>query len=132
PGTAVAILNDWAIIANNGFECFKQPFTLWAANIHDARKLHSITPLQGYPVSQVGSKPAVDPENNRVFVSDFHAGVALGIDFNAGDGFKMRWQQPQTMLSFWTAVGPANRRQIVGTDYVSSSASKNPTEQAGD
>ena len=131
PGTAVAILNDWAIIANNGFESFSQPFTLWAANIHDARKSHSITPLEGYPVSQIGSKPAVDPENNRVFISDFHAGIALGIDFDPEAGFKVRWQEPQAMLSFWTAVGPPDRRQIVGTDYVSST-SKSPASQQGD
>ena len=120
PGTAVALMNDWAVIVNNGFETFMQPFTIWAANIHDSHNLHKLQPLQGYPVSQVGSKPAVDPENRRVFVSDFHAGFALGLDFDPAEGFRVRWQQQQSMMSFWDVTGPPDQRQVVGTDYVSS------------
>ncbi len=121
PGVAAPILNDWIIIPNNGFMSQREPFTIWAINIHDSSKVHTLMPLPAYPQSQVGSKPAVDPENSRVYLSDFCAGLALALDFDPVTGFKLRWTQPQVMLSFWGVIGPPGRRQIVGTDFVAAS-----------
>ncbi|MDB5073379.1 MAG: hypothetical protein JWM87_4490 [Candidatus Eremiobacteraeota bacterium] len=120
PGPAASILNDWVIIPNNGFMSQKEPFTIWAINIHDSSKTHKLMPLPAYPQCQIGSKPAVDPENSRVYLSDFYAGLALGLDFDPVSGFSKRWEQPQVMLSFWAVIGPPDNRQIVGTDYVTS------------
>ena len=54
-GTAPAIMGDWVIIQNNGFVSSSEPCSIWAINIHDSSRTFRHIPLEGYPMSQVGS-----------------------------------------------------------------------------
>jgi hypothetical protein len=120
PGTAPAIMGDWVIIQNDGFLSSLEPFTIWAINIHDSSRTFTFMPLEGYPMSQVGSKSAVDPENMRVYVGDWKAQMLLCLDFDPLRGFTTRWVQQQKMFCFPALCGDAANRQVVGTDYDSS------------
>jgi hypothetical protein len=117
PGTAPAIMGDWVIIQNNGFVSSFEPFTIRAINIHDSSLTFTHRPLEGYPMSQVGSKAAVDPDNMRVYAADWKAGRVVCLDFDPRQGFTNRWVRQQTMFCFPSLFGDAGRRQLVGTDY---------------
>jgi hypothetical protein len=117
PGTAPAIMGDWVIIQNDGFVSSSEPFTIWAINIHDSNRTFTCRPLEGYPMSQVGSKSAVDPDNMRVYVADWKAEMLLCLDFDPSHGFKTKWVRQQKMFCFPSLFGDKNNRQIVGTDY---------------
>jgi len=121
PGTAPAIMGDWVVIINNGFVSSDEPFTVRAVSIHDSNVQYTHMPLDGYPMSQVGSKPAVDVENMRVYAADWKAQLLVCLDFDPGRGlFKTRWSQQQEMFCFLSLFGDAAHRQVVGTDYNSS------------
>ncbi len=120
PGTAPAIMGDWVIIQNDGFLSSYEPFTIWAIHIRDSNRTFTHTPLDGYPMSQVGSKSAVDAENNRVYVADWKAEMLVCLDFHPQRGFKTRWTRKQKMFCFPSLFGGVGNRQIVGTDYDSS------------
>jgi hypothetical protein len=120
PGTAPAIMGDWVIIMNDGFLSSFEPFTIWAINIHDSSRSFTYMPLEAYPMSQVGSKAAIDPENMRVYVADWKAQLLVCLDFDAAEGFTKRWTRPQKMFCFPALMGDSENRQIVGTDYDSS------------
>lgn len=120
PGTAPAIMGDWVIIQNDGFLSSMEPFTIWAVNIHDSSLAFTHTPLEGYPMSQVGSKAAVDAENMRVYTADWKAEMLVCLDFDPQRGFKTRWVRPQKMFCFLTLCGDTANRQVVGTNYDSS------------
>lgn len=117
PGTAPAIMGDWVIIINNGFVSSDEPFTVRAVSIHDSNVQFTHMPLDGYPMSQVGSKPAVDIENMRVYMADYKAQFLVCLDFDPARGFTTRWKQQQEMFSFLSLFGDAANRQVVGTDY---------------
>jgi hypothetical protein len=116
PGTAPAIMGEWVIIMNNGFLSSKEPFTIRAINVHDSSRTFTLKPLEGYPMSQVGSKAAVDPENNRIYLADWKAEKLLCLDFDPSSGFKSRWVRSQKMFCFPSLFGDSGNRQIVGTD----------------
>jgi hypothetical protein len=120
PGTAPAIMGDWVIIQNDGFLSSMEPFTIWAINIYDSNKTFKLMPLEGYPMSQVGSKAAIDPENMRVYTADWKAEMLVCLDFDPRQGFQTRWVRPQKMFCFPSLFGDSANRQIVGTDYDSS------------
>jgi hypothetical protein len=120
PGTAPAIMGDWVIIQNDGFLSSMEPFTVWAVNIYDSSKTFTHTPLDGYPMSQVGSKAAVDPENMRVYTADWKAEMLVCLDFDPQQGFTTRWAHQQKMFCFLALCGDAGNRQVVGTNYDSS------------
>jgi len=117
PGTAPAIMGDWVIIQNNGFVSSNEPFTVRAIHIRDSSRTFTFMPLPGYPMSQVGSKSAVDPENLRVYTADWKAGLLLCLDFDPECGFTTRWIRQQKMFCFPSLFGDAANRQVVGTDY---------------
>lgn len=117
PGTAPAIMGEWVIIQNNGFQSSDQPYTVWAVSIHDSNVRFSHTPLEAYPMSQVGSKSAVDPETMRVYTADWKAQLLLCLDFDPVRGFAKRWSQQQKMFCFPSLFGSADQRQVAGTDY---------------
>jgi len=120
PGTAPAIMGDWVIIMNNGFVSSDEPFTVTAISIHDSNVRFTHMPLVGYPMSQVGSKAAVDPENMRVYAADWKAQQLVCLDLDPASGFTTRWTQQQEMFCFLSLFGDAANRQVVGTDYNSS------------
>lgn len=120
PGTAPAIMGDWVIIMNNGFVSSDEPFTVSAISIHDSNVRFTHMPLEAYPMSQVGSKAAVDPENMRVYAADWKAQFLVCLDLHPVHGFTTRWSQPQEMFCFLSLFGDAEHRQVVGTDYDSS------------
>jgi len=120
PGTAPAIMGDWVIIINNGFVSSDEPFTVRAVSIHDSKVQFTHMPLDGYPMSQVGSKPALDIENMRVYAADYKAQLLVCLDFDPERGFTKRWSQQQEMFCFLSLFGDAANRQVVGTDYNSS------------
>jgi hypothetical protein len=76
-------------------------------------------PLDGYPMSQVGSKAAVDAENMRVYTADWKAEMLVCLDLDP-QGFHTRWVRPQKMFCFPALFGDSAHRQIVGTNYDSS------------
>ncbi len=117
PGTAPAIMGDWVIIMNNGFVSSDEPFAVWAISVHDSDLRFTHRPLDGYPMSQVGSKAAVDRENMRVYAADYKAQQLVCLDFDPAGGFSTRWTQQQEMFSFLSLFGGAANRQVVGTDY---------------
>ena len=82
PGTAPAIMGDWVIIMTNGFVSSDEPFTVTAISIHDSNGRFTHMPLVGYPMSQVGSKAAVDPENMRVYAADWKAQQLVCLDLD--------------------------------------------------
>jgi hypothetical protein len=120
PGTAPAIMGDWVIVQNNGFLSSYEPFTVRAINIHDSSQTFTYMPLEGYPMSQVGSKAAVDPENMRIYTADWKAKLVVCLDFDPQTGFAKRWTRQQKMFCFPSLFGDAGNRQLVGTDYDSS------------
>lgn len=120
PGTAPAIMGDWVIIQNNGFLSSFEPFTIRAINIHDSKRTLTHMPLEGYPMSQVGSKAAIDPENMRVYTADWKAQMLVCLDFDPPRGFTTRWVRQQKMFCFPSLFGGTGNRQLVGTDYDSS------------
>jgi len=120
PGTAPAIMGDWVIIINNGFVSSDEPFTVRAISIHDSNVQFTHMPLDGYPMSQVGSKPALDVENMRVYAADYKAQLLVCLDFDPARGLTKRWSQPQEMFCFLSLFGDAANRQVAGTDYNSS------------
>lgn len=120
PGTAPAIMGDWVIIINNGFVSSDEPFSVHAISIHDSSVRFTHMPLDGYPMSQVGSKPAVDVENMRVYMADWKAQFLVCLDFDPKSGFRNRWKQQQEMFCFLSLFGDAANRQVVGCDYNSS------------
>lgn len=120
PGTAPAIMGDWVIIQNDGFLSSYEPFTIRAIDIRDSNRTFTHTPLEGYPMSQVGSKSAVDPENLRVYVADWKAEQLLCLDFDPRTGFQTRWVRQQKMFCFPSLFGDRGNRQVAGTDYDSS------------
>jgi len=120
PGTAPAIMGDWLIIQNDGFLSSMEPFTVWAINIYDSNKRFTHMPLEGYPMSQVCSKAAVDPENMRVYTAEWKAEMLVCLDFHPRQGFKTGWVRPQRMFCFLALCGDAGNRQVVGTNYDSS------------
>jgi hypothetical protein len=120
PGTAPAIMGDWVIIQNDGFLSSYEPFTIWAINIHDSNLTFTHRPLDGYPMSQVGSKAAVDPENMRVYVADWKAQMLVCLDFDPRCGFTVKWVRQQKMFCFPALFGDSANRQIAATDYDSS------------
>lgn len=120
PGTAPAILNNYVIIQNDGFLSSMEPFTISAISLTDSLDTTKYKPLEGYPMSQVGSKSAVDTENWRIYTADWKAEQFVCLDFNPSDGFHTRWVQPQKMFCFPSLFGDKDNRQIVGTDYDSS------------
>jgi hypothetical protein len=77
-------------------------------------------PLEGYPMSQVGSKAAIDPENMRVYTADWKAQMLVCLDFDPARGFTTRWIRQQKMFCFPSLFGGTGNRQLVGTDYDSS------------
>jgi hypothetical protein len=105
---------------NNGFASSDEPFTVWAINTHDSNVRFTHKPLDGYPMSQVGSKAAVDPDNMRVYAADWKAQFLVCLDFDPAGGFTTRWSQQQEMFCFPSLFGDAANRQIVGTNYNSS------------
>jgi len=120
PGTAPAIMGEWVIIQNDGFLSSMEPFTIRAVSIYDSSKTFTYMPLEGYPMSQVGSKAAVDPENMRVYTADWKAEMLVCLDFDPQRGFTTRWVHPQKMFCFLALCGDAGNRQVVGTNYDSS------------
>lgn len=120
PGTAPAIMGDWVIIQNNGFLSSFEPFTIRAINIHDSSLAFTHMPLDAYPMSQVGSKAAIDLENMRVYAADWKAQMVVCLDFDPNKGFRDRWVRQQKMFCFPSLFGDAGNRQLVGTDYDSS------------
>ncbi len=121
PGTAPAIMGDWVVIQNDGFLSSMEPFTIWAINIYDSRQTFTHMPLEGYPMSQVGSKAAVDTENMRVYTADWKAEMLVCLDFNPQQGgFTTKWRRPQSIFCFLALCGDAGNRQVVGTNYDSS------------
>lgn len=120
PGTAPAIMGDWVVIINNGFVSSDEPFTVRAVSIHDSNVQFTHMPLEGYPMSQVGSKPALDVENMRVYAADYKAQLLVCLDFDPAGGFTTRWKEPQEMFCFLSLFGDAANRQVVGTDFNSS------------
>ena len=117
PGTAPAIMGDWVIIINNGFVSSDEPFTVRAISIHDSKVQFAHMPLGAYPMSQVGSKAAVDPENMRIYAADYKAQQLVCLDFDPTGGLTTRWSQQQEMFCFLSLFGDAANRQVVGTDY---------------
>jgi hypothetical protein len=117
PGTAPAIMGDWVIIQNDGFLSSMEPFTVWAINIHDSNNAISYMPLDAYPMSQVGSKSAVDPENMRVYVADWKSEKLLCIGLDQQQVFTTLWTEPQKMFCFPSLFGDTGNRQVVGTHY---------------
>jgi hypothetical protein len=120
PGTAPAIMGDWVIIQNNGFLSSFEPFTIRAINIHDSSRSFTHMPLPAYPMSQVGSKAAIDPENMRIYTADWKAQMLVCLDFDPARGFQEKWIRKQKMFCFPSLFGDAANRQIAGTDYDSS------------
>jgi hypothetical protein len=94
-----------------------EPFTAWAVNIHDSNIAIPYMPLDAYPMSQVGSKSAVDPENMRVYAADWKAEKLLCLELDPQGGFKTLWSQPQKMFCFPSLFGDSGYRQVVGTHY---------------
>ncbi|HEX2081045.1 MAG TPA: hypothetical protein VHG08_25310 [Longimicrobium sp.] len=117
PGTAAALMNDWVIIQNNGFQSAMEPLTIWAIDRRDDRRAFRFQPFPGCPMSASGSKPAVDPENGRVFTAEFVGGWLAALDLDPERGFSLRWKVQQKMFCFAALVGGRDDRQLIGTDY---------------
>ncbi|HKP76030.1 MAG TPA: hypothetical protein VJT67_10840 [Longimicrobiaceae bacterium] len=117
PGTAAAIMDDWVIIQNNGFQSPMEPLTISAIHTRDPRRVHAFQPFPGCPMSCSGSKPAVDPENRRVFTAEFAGGWLAALDLDPERGFSLRWKVRQKMFCFAALIGGPDDRQIVGTDW---------------
>jgi hypothetical protein len=113
-------MNDWVIIQNNGFQSPMEPLTVSAIHTRDHRRVHAFQPFPGCPMSCSGSKPAVDPENGRVFTAEFVGGWVAALDLHPERGFTLRWKVRQKMFCFAALVGGRDDRQLVGTDWDSS------------
>ncbi len=116
-GTAAALLDGWVIIQNNGFQAANEPLTITAVHADDSRRRFTFQPFPGCPMSASGSKPAVDPENRRVFTAEFVGGWLAALDFDPERGFSLRWKVRQKMFCFAALVGGRDDRQLIGTDY---------------
>lgn len=118
PGTAVGIFGDWLIFQTNFLES-TQPAEVFAVNRFNSAKVFSIVPFPDSKRSQEWSKPALDIDNNRVYVADQLANKVAGIRFDPAEGFSIEWEMDQIhMASFWAAVAGKEDRQIIGTECI--------------
>ncbi|WP_145734842.1 hypothetical protein [Nitrospirillum pindoramense] len=117
PGPACGMLNGWVVVQTNFLEA-KKPLRISAFHSGNAALNHHHVPFPHGAPSEEYSKPALDAAHNRIYTSDEKVGLVTALDFKADVGFVPVWQQPQTMDSFWAVVGPRQRRNIIGTDYL--------------
>jgi hypothetical protein len=79
---------------------------------HLNREVSNLQPFasSGAKNSLIPSMVSVDPQNNRIYVTDAGAGKLAGVNLQNGK-LSVAWTQDQTTLSFTTLIGPRARHE---------------------
>jgi hypothetical protein len=125
PATAVAVMNDWVVFADNALPANAAGSSPWltvmAINQADASKHFEVQPFkpypvpQGLPISLSPSSVTVDPLRNYIFGLDAGPGVVGALELR-DDGLHTVWVEHQRTAEFLTLIGSRQRRVLVGTD----------------
>jgi hypothetical protein len=104
---------------NNGYPPAKVPLSAFAVSQANASRISRINPIPLEPGQQsyMPANSAVDPENHMMYVPDGGAGKLTGLKYNPMTGnMSVVWRANQSTLAFFSLIGPANHRVLVGTN----------------
>lgn len=120
PGTAPAIIGDWVVVMTNGGGPTNASLSVVAVSQADANKLTRINPipLESGQKSFIPSMLSVDLPNNRIYAYDYLPGKMAAINLDQSDGkMSVAWGPVnQRTISFFTLIGPPEKRVLVGTN----------------
>jgi hypothetical protein len=130
PGTAVAVMDDFAVVQTNFTLRAEHDLGLTVYSQTDGHVEAYVEPFSGYPsdtllaiesrsISSQLSLPTVDPEKLQIFSWDADKGRFAGLQFDPkGHTLTTMWNVRQESNAFANLVGPARNRQIVLTNQV--------------
>ena len=132
PGTAPAIIGDWVVVMTNGGGPTNASLSVVAISQADANKLTRINPIPLEPgqKSFIPSMLSVDLPNNRIYAYDYLPGKVAAINLDQSNGkMSVAWGPvDQRTISFFTLIGPPEKRVLVGTN-INPNVTKQQLEQ---
>jgi len=131
-GTAPAIIGNWVVVMTNGGGPTNASLSVVAVSQADASKLTRINPIPLEPgqKSFIPSMLSTDLPNNRIYAYDYLPGkmAAINLDQSSGE-MSVAWGPvDQRTISFFTLIGPAEKRVLVGTN-INPNVTKQQLEQ---
>jgi len=131
-GTAPAIIGDWVVVMTNGGGPANASLSVVAVSQADASKLTRINPIPLEPgqKSYIPSMLSADLPNNRIYAYDYLPGKMAAVNLDQSNGnMSVAWGPvDQRTLSFFTLIGPSEKRVLIGTN-INPNVTKQQLEQ---